>query len=1320
MDFFKYINQTSLEDLCLPQKIEARLIQEGVVGLKGVYAVVQAYRAFGQCRLEGIGEPEMATILECYTRLLVKNGLIKPKGKSNTHQNTPVRPKPNVQRVDTEPVSRQKSPQSPLNGQTTQDRSKNDRRPKTVVPLKSELLSQYEHKYRPLIDQVELVGEVPISKEELEDIANAFRGYFRATLPDLALSRIEKNYPAIYAIFLVGQGVYGYKGGDYWGSVNEVLEIQTGSDFGKVFERILKKLRPLTFKELQMRSTRYVSQILAHGGVPVYCLEDYFRNIVMPAVQQSQFEFLPESELLEEVLGRSASQHQTDKPVIYFLEYGGRHALDFFSRSCELARAWVKNRSHLSAEDVGLPQYVVSFFQDWAPDHKVNVSPTRQRIRKPEMRVDPWGYGLYLYLPMQPVGDMDFSDIKWKIITGDLEEEIPATFIRKGYERISEEIDYQLIDLFDECKVEFIAGSQKFTWSFPGITDASSLLCFDSERGVLQARPNSKITWVYYPRNLSLGIEGNGQLIEKLPRLPGYWRGLQGEAWDLSGADRLILKEEGELIQEMRVRKLESQERPYLEGGDILPTADSETFPVYVEALPRIVIPISVNDSQTLRETLSRWKLFVQGPGDGLAEANQEYSLAYFDEHFKDNKLVVDLEKDCILGHDPFGSYQINLRGPLGRDAEFKLGFVPEFAIEGLSKIYPPEPRLGGQNVKLSISCGESHRITRVDPRGPIRIALLKQGSYMVEVPGYVCDVNLSLVAEHSKERQVEVPLSFRVRRVRWQLISSRIIKQEWADRPVSMPIQTLLQNDVTFLLIDIPLEIPGDDPVSLVAIDMSGGELQTLTLSEHSANKLDRFDLGPLLDTLRMSNSAVIRLEVRFSGLTIPVASLTRDLDIDRFMVLAQEQDDQYQVSFSWREQFSLQCRALYLWSTWRPWQPVKIIQIPDDVDGEFQIELPKTELLPGAYQVAMTIVDPWIEQEHPDSPPHDFLPMTMLNLVSQDSRLDELTDKSSVTRGFENHLECALIYHLMGDMDNFLQELDWCLSHLERARSQEVIVLNGLIQQSNDKHRETTFIEKLVQPKRIQKTINDLKANLKAGERLLDIIADHSIPETWPNETCQMLIEFDEVRLNSPALKQLIQRDANLAVDAILRLRDDQLISSQEAVELLDQKKSEVMHILQKIKGKNSHAAELLDLLQLYNPFWGLPTITADKWIQCNAGKGRIERIEDPNTRLTVEEFYEGKGNYILHVIMHIELCNDLKGEPAVIDMAKKQISFPRVKHLFVCSLCSKFASSQRSIFQNHIIYNQCSSVLPAPTPTNKLELTQIEFIHNQKKDS
>ncbi|MBI3979477.1 MAG: RNA polymerase sigma factor RpoD [Chloroflexi bacterium] len=136
-------------------------------------------------------------------------------------------------------------------------------------------------------------------------------------------------------------------------------------------------------------------------------------------------------------------------------------------------------------------------------------------------------------------------------------------------------------------------------------------------------------------------------------------------------------------------------------------------------------------------------------------------------------------------------------------------------------------------------------------------------------------------------------------------------------------------------------------------------------------------FNVIEAADSVRagQSGSVLFQLELRNlpgrdEDVHIPVLRLAPSLELDGIFVDSCLVDDTWLVSITWRGGRPLRDRHVRLWSLWRPWAPPSDVPLPDEVGNQYDFELSRAVLPPGAYRVEITVVDLWSSQE-PQRPP-------------------------------------------------------------------------------------------------------------------------------------------------------------------------------------------------------------------------------------------------------------------------------------------------------------------------------------------------------------
>ena len=83
----------------------------------------------------------------------------------------------------------------------------------------SPALDVWESRLSPQVRTVELLGEIPITADECAQLGKAIGRHVKRWGHTKALRSLQDDLPCAFAVYLVAQGVHGYKGGDYWGKV---------------------------------------------------------------------------------------------------------------------------------------------------------------------------------------------------------------------------------------------------------------------------------------------------------------------------------------------------------------------------------------------------------------------------------------------------------------------------------------------------------------------------------------------------------------------------------------------------------------------------------------------------------------------------------------------------------------------------------------------------------------------------------------------------------------------------------------------------------------------------------------------------------------------------------------------------------------------------------------------------------------------------------------------------------------------------------------------------------------------------------------------
>src|SRR6266704_1018680 len=440
----------------------------------------------------------------------------------------------------------------------------------------------------------------------------------------LPLDRRAWNYPSLAALLTVGVGVYYYDAGDFWNAFENLQSPADCSWWGMQFEEFLALHESLeTFRHLG--GHRFVAPILAHGGIPQTCLPDFFSAITSHGDPD-----LSGQEMLKLLETHPSWVANTDKPVRRFLEHGGEVAEDFVARFLDVWCAYEEGHEEASS---GLPDRVVSKFSEWYTNNKPHQRVREARFPRPELRLEPTGIGIFIYLPRcDDHPKIDYTDY-WQVLG-------------QKY-AVTREHEIRCLPL---AKYELECVGRSF--ALPGIDKKESVLFFDPSTGRLITDPKLRrlpqLVW---------GVVGKGIDIHPDPvaieNLPG-WPDFVVVVLDLTSSSSLQVAD-----TEYQVR------RPFFiaESDEEIETVRSfDELPIYTK-IPEI-----------------RWK----------GRANLSLTK---DNKLQGNIDIEAPELPVLI--DGIGEYTIHLRGPLGHNLQkrfvFLLGFAmrvnPDVMWPGVSRI---------------------------------------------------------------------------------------------------------------------------------------------------------------------------------------------------------------------------------------------------------------------------------------------------------------------------------------------------------------------------------------------------------------------------------------------------------------------------------------------------------------------------------------------------------------------------------------------------------------------------------------------------------
>lgn len=214
-------------------------------------------------------------------------------------------------------------------------------------PLAGEyrLLREWESRWRPELNRVRRVFEVPAAPEDLAAVAQALGRDFRWRHTGDE-GRYDR-WPACFVMATVGVATNSYHAGTFWSELWKTTglppAVRKDREWGQEF---LQSLRTLgldqSVRPHRARGAIYVSAALLHAGIPTYCLDDLFELLVS---EQRRNDHLDAASQRGRILSTEYLLHSLDAPVRHFLRDEPQHAIDILDRCMKLLTLLRRSRS---------------------------------------------------------------------------------------------------------------------------------------------------------------------------------------------------------------------------------------------------------------------------------------------------------------------------------------------------------------------------------------------------------------------------------------------------------------------------------------------------------------------------------------------------------------------------------------------------------------------------------------------------------------------------------------------------------------------------------------------------------------------------------------------------------------------------------------------------------------------------------------------------------------------------------------------------------------------------------------------------------------
>ncbi len=1165
-------------------------------------------------------------------------------------------------------------------------------------------LESWENTLKQQLAGVDLIGELDLTAEDAQDIGRLIAQLIRSAGPQDSVRLIERRYPSAFAAYLVFQGGHSYDRGDFWGGVCAGANLPNDGNYtvawGQAFERVCRSYG-LTH---EFAGHRYVGAILGHGGVPTRSLHDFFEHMLQPSIVRPEMAGLSTPELIDEWLARS-SQHFVDKPVLRFLEYGGRVAEDFVERCRQMASEYVADGVVPLAGEVGLRQAVIDSYQAWV--ESVGQTRTDQisgpRLRRPQMLLDPWSLGVYLHLPEQQISALEGQGrLRWEIQSGDHIRPVPVRVRRVDMYLKTEAVNFPLETPAPTYTAKLFAADDRLLeeWRLDGPSERCPLMVFDPGKqtpitiGGTRLLPG-QVLWVIAAPDVTLGTNPHrDQLVrEQLPRLPWGWHDWHAIAIDLAGACEFIWQD-GIQRQALEVRAVEGLSMLGLVGGSQVEPLAEQTL-LFVGEPPRLRIPWPGADKSD--SALRRWRLELRNEWEAEPSRRVAFTLDELqaEMQWKDGAIEMVLSAPRLLGSAPVGQFRIKVRGPLGMAQELRLRMASRLGLTGHEQVALPDPQRGALPVELIVETDARSELQFLqhEPSYGFELAVEDEDAryYCIEVPPDRTEAPLRLVHALEPGRNVYLPIRVPIRRLRWMLVldPADLARSNWLSQaPDPISLGQLEQSEFPYLIVELPAL---DELQIFVQLKFLTGEEDVIwegsAQISSGTSRFCRFDLRMALDSIRQSRSALSRARLVVQGLPgheevrLLALSIRQGICVREVTAVPREAEDGLHLHLRWQPEVPLRGRYVRFWPQTCPWRDPVGIALPDDARQEHVAHLVAGALTAGNYLAEFTVRDPWLPETKPERPTVGAENVIEVQVGDLEQRLAELVDgRDEASLSFDERCERILIRQALDDQSGVEQDIQLCYEHVHLASVQQLMTLTDGLEASIPTVKAMRY--KLYRAERIKEILDAHQSGQLSDESLnsylslVPQIAFQSAP------SCEALLAVADDRLRLRAALSLIKKNEPSAVKAILAWAEEGKLSEADTLRLLDSNLAFTTRVLDDMP-VTPLVTRLWERLAKARPDRvPIKFVRPGQWVRCQAGWGRIERIEGPNRDdPAVTPLADLAQGYRLHVVLR----PGEDSEPVMIDVGRRQVLFTDDATIYHCSACCCCATRDEGLLYN-----------------------------------
>ncbi len=905
----------------------------------------------------------------------------------------------------------------------------------------AESLGDWEFNLVGRLSGIRLLGELDLTRDDLDRLSGDIRQFVLHVGPPAASEALLHRYPTAAACFLVFSGIYDYQQGTYWDAIDRRIGPRRIA-WGTIFEAALKRHRLEAFPEFDDESAhRYVSRILAHGGIPDYSLQDYF-SLIARVSGRAEWRSVSASALITDWGERDFSFRQIDKPVQRFLVHGSHVAEDFLQRSLEMMETALTSGSAPAASEFGLPERLTAPLAKWLESRSGDViTERRQRgLRSPNLIYDPWGIDKLVFEFPSQVVSHDAYTASWSLRTDERSDQW-STRVRRGERTESMSAEAVVPRSSRKWTVSFqVNETDVSVWHFAGRDAARPLIAFDPDTGHLlrwsQGLP-ARDLWLVFPSSSDVhtvstdGIDKPIPVIERLPSFHGGWSQFTAMWVDLAPCCAVRVSVAGNRETDVRIPVIHNESataRSIVCLDEVsIPGiwATSRQFPVVSKA-PRIVIPAEAWSDD--REA-AIWSVAIV-PSDG-SYPSERRTLKVADlvwSHDDTGRVIIALGQRALLPATSLGTFSVNIRGPLGSDSRSTFAIVPGLKVSG-HEPHQMLTRREGEAATIDLAADVPFTLRKMSDEV---FSEQRDGGIELSTSSTRIDLGIS-PPDDAAVGMTAVDLVIPVPMVRWTVVDrNHLVIAAWSTTALTISQDELMSLEDPVLLVEgMATSTSHGRPLGTARLVLYSGNKDVLQAREVTVRAARcAIPLNVFYDTVRNRHDATLNFMLSIWD------AYDRPLVIERSAIRPTRHFEPLQVSVSdglitsngvqerqlrvlWSQRHPIRDRELRIWSLTRPWDRPITASISDDCEDEFVFTCPASQLPAGKYRFEIGVVDPW-------SPPILEMPKLGAGLIDADLGTDESSSNNVAQyASVSNHLEAFFRGNNHGALDGVRQSI-------------------------------------------------------------------------------------------------------------------------------------------------------------------------------------------------------------------------------------------------------------------------------------------------------